>query len=234
MARPKPRAIGRLPAEPRTCEKRPDVSFIVDRGRRTHARARQRTAMSAALEPRGAPSRWRRSKRDKGAPKNPPASRGAAPDGPSEAHRTDATGDSAHPRARRGREAPSDDPAEARVDGTEPFANDERGPEGSPAGPLSASELTASSCSGGSCASEDGDGSAAADVGATVENARNEDAPEEANFDERALSEVRLFSATLRGGFAGRRVARGRARRARKKARRRASARRGREMAMRG
>ena len=183
-------AIGRLPAEPRTCEKRPDVSFIVDRGRRTHARARQRTAMSAALEPRGAPSRWRRSKRDKGAPKNPPASRGAAPDGPSEAHRTDATGDSAHPRARRGREAPSDDPAEARVDGTEPFANAERGPEGSPAGPLSASELTASSCSGGSCASEDGDGSAAADVGATVENARNEDAPEEANFDQRAVSEV--------------------------------------------
>lgn len=184
-------AIGRLPAEPRTCEKRPDVSFIVDRGRRTHARARQRTAMSAALEPRGAPSRWRRSKRDKGAPKNPPASRGAAPDGPSEAHRTDATGDSAHPRARRGREAPSDDPAEARVDGTEPFANDDS-PEGSPAGPLSASELTASSCSGGSCASEDGDGSAAADVGATDENARNEDAPEEANRDEkkRALSEV--------------------------------------------
>ena len=148
--------------------------------------------MSAALEPRGAPSRWRRSKRDKGAPKNPPASRGAAPDGPSEAHRTDATGDSAHPRARRGREAPSDDPAEARVDGTEPFANDERVPEGSPAGPLSASELTASSCSGGSCASEDGDGSAAADVGATDENARNEEAPEEANRDEkkRALSEV--------------------------------------------
>jgi hypothetical protein len=183
-------AIGRLPAEPRTCEKRPDVSFIVDRGRRTHARARQRTAMSAALEPRGATSRWRRSKRDKGAPKNPPASRDAAPDGPSEAHRTDATGDSAHPRARRGREAPSDDPAEARVDGTEPFANDDS-PEGSPAGPLSASELTASSCSGGSCASEDGDGSAAADVGATVENAKTrEDAPEEANFDERALSEV--------------------------------------------
>ena len=144
--------------------------------------------MSAALEPRGATSRWRRSKRDKGAPKNPPASRDAAPDGPSEAHRTDATGDLAHPRARRGREAPSDDPAEARLDGTEPFANDDS-PEGSPAGPLSASELTASSCSGGSCASEDGDGSAAADVGAT-ENARREDAPEEANRDERAVSEV--------------------------------------------
>ena len=143
--------------------------------------------MSAALEPRGATSRWRRSKRDKGAPKNPPASCDAAPDGPSEAHRTDATGDLAHPRARRGREAPSDDPAETRLDGTEPFANDDS-PEGSPAGPLSASELTASSCSGGSCASEDGDGSAAADVGAT-ENARREDAPEEANRDERAVSE---------------------------------------------
>ena len=120
--------------------------------------------MSAALEPRGATPRWRRTKRDKGAPTIPPASRDAALDGPSEAHRTDATVDRARSRARRGREAP-DAPADARVDGTEPIAHvDSR--EGTPAGPLSASELTASSCSS---ASEDGDGSAAVGVSAATE-----------------------------------------------------------------
>ena len=129
--------------------------------------------MRAGLEPRGATPRQRRAKRVEGAPTNPPASRDAALDGLSEAHRTDATGDRARLRARRDREASSDAPIKAHVDGTEPVARDDS-PEGSPAGPLSASELTASSCSGGSCASEDGDGSAAADVGATVENARNE------------------------------------------------------------
>ena len=78
-------------------------------------------------------------------------------------------------------------PIEAHVDGTEPVARDDS-PEGSPAGPLSASELTASSCSGGSSASEDGDGSAAVDEshGATGDpneprrDARSRDANENA------------------------------------------------------
>ena len=118
--------------------------------------------MRAGLEPRGATPRQRRAKRVEGAPTNPPASCDAALDGLSEAHRTDATGDRARLRARRDREASSDAPIKAHVDGTEPVARDDS-PEGSPAGPLSASELTASSCSGGSSASEDGDGSAAVD-----------------------------------------------------------------------
>ena len=143
--------------------------------------------MRAGLEPRGATPRQRRAKRVEGAPTNPPASRDAALDGLSEAHRTDATGDRARLRARRGREASSDAPIEAHVDGTEPVARDDS-PEGSPAGPLSASELTASSCSGGSSASEDGDGSAAVDEshGATGDpneprrDARSRDANENA------------------------------------------------------
>ena len=129
--------------------------------------------MRAGLEPRGATPRQRRAKRVEGAPTNPPASCDAALDGLSEAHRTDATGDRARLRARRDREASSDAPIKAHVDGTEPVARDDS-PEGSPAGPLSASELTASSCSGGSSASEDGDGSAAVDESHGATGDRNE------------------------------------------------------------
>ena len=155
--------------------------------------------MSAGLEQRGATLRWRRSKRDKGAPTRPPVSRDTTHDGPSEAHRTDATVDGARSRARRGLETSLDDHAEAHIDGTEAFVRADS-PEDSPAGPLSASELTTSSCSGGSSASEDGDGSAAVDVAdakGEIDDARREPKKEpDENGARRQSAEASVDSAS--------------------------------------